>query len=94
LIVDVESETRTLLSKALTQLGGFQIDVSENAEETLTNIEKDPLDLVPTNLKMPKIDRLVLIRRNIHRLTKIPNDLLSLSTVESGMLNWVQESSP
>ena len=63
LIVDDEREIRTLLSKALTKHGGFQIDVSENGEEALKKMEGDQFDLVLTDLMMPKMDGLELISR-------------------------------
>jgi signal transduction histidine kinase len=63
LIVDDEKAIRTLLTKAFTKHGGFQIDVSENGEEALKKLEGDQFDLVLTDLKMPKIDGLELIRR-------------------------------
>ncbi len=77
LIVDDEKEIRSLLSKALTKHGGFQIDVAENGEEALKKIEKDQFDLVLTDLKMPKINGLELIRRVA---TNQPNTLTVLMT--------------
>jgi len=61
LVVDDEKEIRSFLSKALTQLGGFHVDLAENGEEALQKMEKDFFDLVLTDLKMPKMDGLQLI---------------------------------
>ena len=63
LIVDDEKEIRNLLSKALTQFGGFQIDVAENGEEALKKVETDSFDLILTDLMMPKMNGLELINR-------------------------------
>jgi CheY-like chemotaxis protein len=90
-MIDDESEMRTLPSKALTKLGGFQIDVSENGEGSLKYMVGDPFDLVLADLKTPKIDGLVLMRKNINRLTKIMNDLRSLSKIESGRAEMCSE---
>ncbi|MGO8987535.1 MAG: ATP-binding protein [bacterium] len=61
LIVDDEKEIRGFLSKALSRLGGFQVELAESGEDALQKMEKDPFDLVLTDLKMPKMDGLQLI---------------------------------
>jgi len=61
LVVDDEKEIRGFLSKALTRLGGFQVELAESGEEALQKMEKNPFDLVLTDLKMPKMDGLQLI---------------------------------
>lgn len=61
LVVDDEKEIRGFLSKALTRLGGFRVDLAESGEEALQKINKEPFDLVLTDLKMPKMDGLELI---------------------------------
>ena len=63
LVVDDEREIRNLLLKALTKLEGFQIDVAEDGEEALKKVKVDPIDLILTDLEMPKMDGLELIRR-------------------------------
>lgn len=61
LVVDDEKEIRGFLSKALTRLGGFQVELAESGEDALQKIEKKPFDLVLTDLKMPDMDGLQLI---------------------------------
>jgi signal transduction histidine kinase len=61
LVVDDEKEIRVFLSKALSRLGGFHVDVAETGEEALCKLEKEPFELVLTDLKMPKMDGLQLI---------------------------------
>jgi signal transduction histidine kinase len=61
LVVDDEKEIRVFLSKALSRLGGFHVDVAESGEEALRKLEKEPFELVLTDLKMPKMDGLRLI---------------------------------
>ncbi len=62
LVVDDEKEIRDFLSKALTIIGGYKVDVAIDGEEALKKIENDKFDLILTDLKMPKIDGLQLIK--------------------------------
>ncbi|HUL30255.1 MAG TPA: ATP-binding protein, partial [Thermodesulfobacteriota bacterium] len=48
-------------NKALSRFGGFHVDLAESGEEALKRLEKEPFDLVLTDLKMPKTDGLQLI---------------------------------
>jgi signal transduction histidine kinase len=61
LVVDDEKEIRVFLNKALRRLGGFHVELAESGEEALHKLEKEPFDLVLTDLKMPKMDGLQLI---------------------------------
>ncbi len=61
LIVDDEKPIRDFLFEALTQIGGFSVEMAENGEEALKKIEKENFDLVLTDMKMPKMDGLQLI---------------------------------
>src|SRR4030042_738860 len=61
LVVDDEKPIRDFLFEALTQLGGFSIELAGNGEEALKKIEKENFDLVLTDMKMPKMDGLQLI---------------------------------
>jgi signal transduction histidine kinase len=62
LVVDDEKEIRDFLMKALTRIGGFQVELAEDGEEALKKIEKQRFDLVMTDLKMPRVDGLQLIK--------------------------------
>jgi two-component system sensor histidine kinase/response regulator len=61
LVVDDEKEIREFLSKALNRIAGFHVELAEDGTEALKKIEQDKLDLVLTDLKMPKMDGLKLI---------------------------------
>ncbi len=61
LVVDDEKEIRVFLNKALSRFGGFHVELAESGEEALRKLEKEPFDLVLTDLKMPKMDGLQLI---------------------------------
>jgi len=62
LVVDDEREIRDFLLRALTRIAGFQVELAENGEEALKKIEKGKFDLVMTDLKMPQVDGLQLIK--------------------------------
>ncbi|MBM4339952.1 MAG: response regulator [Deltaproteobacteria bacterium] len=62
LVVDDEKEIRDFLMKALTRIGGFQVELAENGEAALKKMEQQRFDLVMTDLKMPRVDGLQLIK--------------------------------
>jgi len=61
LVVDDEMEVRTLLARALGEMGGFSVEVAETAEEALQKIENTLYDLVLVDFKLPSMDGLQLI---------------------------------
>ncbi len=61
LVVDDEKNIRDFLSKALSRVGGFHVELAESGEEALQKIEKENFDLILTDLKMPKTDGLQLM---------------------------------
>jgi len=61
LVVDDEKEVRTVLFRALTQMGGFRVEVAESAEAALEKIAKEDFDLVLTDLRLPGRDGLQLV---------------------------------
>jgi signal transduction histidine kinase/GGDEF domain-containing protein len=62
LVVDDEKEIREFLLKALTRIAGFQVELAENGEEAIKKISIQRFDLVMTDLKMPRVDGLQLIK--------------------------------
>ena len=62
LVVDDEAPVRELLRRGLSQLGNFSVDVASNGLEAIEKIEKDIFDLVLTDLKMPEMDGLELLK--------------------------------
>lgn len=62
LVVDDEAPIREMLKKGLPQMGGFTVDVAQNGQEAIEKIEKDVFDLVLTDLKMPEMDGIELLR--------------------------------
>ncbi len=62
LVVDDEVLIRDMIKKGLTQMGGFSVEVAQNGLEAIEKMEKDVFDLVLTDLKMPKMDGLELLK--------------------------------
>jgi DNA-binding NtrC family response regulator len=61
LIVDDESEMRIALNTALKR-GGYRLDSAENGQIALEKIDDEQFDLVITDVKMPKMNGLELLR--------------------------------
>lgn len=61
LVVDDDKQVRGYLSKVLSEVGGFSIDVAETAEEAHKKIQAATYDLVLVDLKLPDMDGLQLI---------------------------------
>ncbi|MGZ3539159.1 MAG: response regulator, partial [Thermodesulfobacteriota bacterium] len=62
LVVDDEAPVRDIIRKGLSQMGGFNVEVAQNGPEAIEKIEKDVFDLVLTDVKMPEMDGLQLLR--------------------------------
>jgi len=62
LVVDDEAPVRDMIRRGLSQMGGYSVDVAQNGSEALQKIEKDVFDLVLTDLKMPEMDGIQLLR--------------------------------
>jgi DNA-binding NtrC family response regulator len=62
LVVDDEASVRDTIRRGLSQMGGFSVEVAQNGAEAIEKIEKDVFDLVLTDLKMPEMDGLELLK--------------------------------
>ena len=62
LVVDDETPVREMLQRGLTQMGGFSVEVAQNGLEAVERIERDLFDLVLTDLMMPEMDGLELLK--------------------------------
>ena len=65
LVVDDEQAVRSSLSKVLrTTYNGYRIDTAATAEEALAYVERYPVDLLITDLKLPQMDGLILSQKS------------------------------
>jgi DNA-binding NtrC family response regulator len=62
LVVDDEEQIREMLKKGLTQMGGHSIELAGNGKEAVEKIEGDIFDLVLTDVKMPEMDGMELLK--------------------------------
>jgi DNA-binding NtrC family response regulator len=62
LVVDDEASVRELLRRGLSQIGHFFVDVASNGLEAIEKIEKDLFDLVLTDMKMPEMGGIDLLK--------------------------------
>lgn len=88
LVVDDEKEIRDFLSKALTRLGGFRVEVAENGQEGLKKVKEGKYDLVLTDLKMPGLDGLQLITE----IAKIKPEVLTVLMTGHGTVDSAVEA--
>jgi DNA-binding NtrC family response regulator len=62
LVVDDEAPLREMLKRGLSQMGGFSVDVAQDGLEAIQKVEKDVFDLVLTDMKMPEMDGIELLK--------------------------------
>jgi signal transduction histidine kinase/GGDEF domain-containing protein len=88
LVVDDEKEIRDFLYKALSRIGGFNVELAETGEEALQKIEKETFDLIMTDLKMPKMDGLQLITK----IAKSKPEILTVLMTGHGTIDSAVEA--
>jgi CheY-like chemotaxis protein len=62
MVVDDESSIRMLLDDALSG-EGFEVRLAKDGQECLDQMEADDFDLVITDLNMPRVDGIEMLRR-------------------------------
>jgi DNA-binding NtrC family response regulator len=62
LVVDDEAPIREMLQRGLFEIGGYSVEVAQNGKEAVEKIEKEIFDLVLTDVKMPEMDGMELLR--------------------------------
>src|SRR3990170_4113088 len=62
LVVDDEALVRDIIRKGLSQMGGINVEVAQSGFEAIDKIEKGVFDLVLTDLKMPGMDGIELLK--------------------------------
>ena len=71
LVVDDEQNLRKVLAATL-QREGYEVQVAADGEEALAALERDGADVIVTDLVMPKLDGLSLLRRVVARHPDVP----------------------
>jgi len=62
LVVDDESSIRCLLSDVLSS-EGFEVTEAKDGQESLEQMEKNNFDLVITDIQMPRLDGIAMLKR-------------------------------
>jgi DNA-binding NtrC family response regulator len=62
LVVDDEAPVREMLKKGLSQMGGLSVDIAQNGPEAIKKTEEEIFDLLLTDMKMPGMDGLELLK--------------------------------
>ncbi len=71
LVVDDEQNLRKVLAATL-QREGYEVQVAADGEEALIALERDGADVIVTDLVMPRMDGLTLLRRVVARHPDVP----------------------
>src|SRR5438105_1660253 len=71
LVVDDEQSLRKVLAATL-QREGYEVTVCSNGEEAIAALDRDGADVVVTDLVMPKMDGLSLLRKVVARHPDVP----------------------
>jgi two-component system response regulator AtoC len=71
LVVDDEQNLRKVLAATL-QREGYEVQVAADGEEALAALERDGADVIVTDLVMPRMDGLALLRRVVARHPDVP----------------------
>jgi CheY-like chemotaxis protein len=70
LLVDDEAGIRKVLNIALSDMG-YRVITAQNGKEALRKFEDKKPPIVLTDIKMPEMDGIELLRR-VNRITRIP----------------------
>jgi nitrogen regulation protein NR(I) len=76
LIVDDEPNLRKILSAQLTR-DGYDVLTAEDGEQGLQLLAENHIDLVVTDLKMPKVDGMTLLKRALEEDPELPVVLIT-----------------
>src|SRR5205814_10374916 len=71
LVVDDEQSLRKVLAATL-QREGYEVQVASDGEEALLALDRDGADVVVTDLAMPKMDGLSLLRKVVVSHPAVP----------------------
>jgi DNA-binding response OmpR family regulator len=77
LVVDDDRQVRGYLSKTLSEVAGFSVEVAETAEEALQKLQGVMFDLVLVDLKLPDMDGLQLITEIVNSKPEILTVLIT-----------------
>ena len=71
LVVDDETDVRQVMMRMLSS-AGYSVCTANDGEEALRVLEKEPIDLVITDIAMPKADGMTVLRKVRERNEELP----------------------
>jgi CheY-like chemotaxis protein len=97
ILVAEDSATQAIQIKHILATAGFEVETAANGEEALRAIERQPPDLVLTDLDMPKLNGLQLVEAVHRRFPRVPvvlmtaygNDEVAARALEAGAASYV-----
>jgi CheY-like chemotaxis protein len=92
LVVDDDEAIRTLLQEELEE-DGYQVLVATNARDALKIVEKEPLDLVILDIRMPGMDGLEALPRILGLKEGLPVILnTAYSQYQESFMSWAADA--
>jgi DNA-binding NtrC family response regulator len=88
LVVDDEAYVREMIKRGLTQMGGFFVEAAQNGPEAIEKIERDIFDLVLTDLKMPEMDGMDLLKA----IRRIRPEVMAILMTAHGSIDTAVEA--
>jgi len=86
--VDDEAGIRELLSKTLA-LAEYDVDLAAGGQEALERLRSGPCDLLITDLKMPGVDGLTLIREARRFMPQLPIVIITGYSTEASAIEAI-----
>jgi DNA-binding NtrC family response regulator len=81
LVVDDDGDVCEMLSELLSQ-AGYDVRCAHDGEEAWADVQRDPPDLILSDIRMPKLDGIDLASRLISEGYRTPIILMSASHVD------------
>ena len=92
LIVDDEESIRILYEQEFLE-EGYQVFLASNAYEALEIVEKEPLDLIVLDIKMPGMDGIEAMQKIVGKKNNIPIIINSAYPhFKDSFMTWVAEA--
>jgi CheY-like chemotaxis protein len=100
LVVDDSAVDRRLVQGLLEQLDGWDVELAENGRQALASLQDHKPDIVVTDLQMPEMDGLELVRAVRIHFTDLPvilmtgkgSEELAIEALEQGAASYVPKS--
>jgi len=98
LIVDDEESVRIILKQMLEQ-GGYEADSASNGEEALEMLKNIPYDMLISDINMPKMDGVALLKKSKELFAAMPvvfvtaygRDKIIIDAMRTGLADFIEK---